>query len=288
MVGRDISASPPVESVLSGIKIIANPVHRSSHRIMPRALSKRYRPPAITGYGKPTPPSALFTVRPILSALPAIRARISSAGIFVEIAGAGKVNHELWGGQLQTLERHEPFHEFIYRFENAQHRQLYVSSERHADVRRGCAFLGYRGLSSDITDEYVARHQARAASPRCAKASAARAHHPRQHHGGYLIMLTPDGLIRRHEPHGAYVPVRGTRNHRRRKFHRHGVVPRRAGARAQRSGAGLAGAGAGTPQHCELAINDMEKGRRLVDFIFPARSRPKQPRAVSSSSTAAT
>jgi len=113
---------------------------------------------------------------------------------FTDIVAAGRVNHELWPGQLQALEQHEPFHEFVYRFENALRRQLYVSSSSAPMFGADGAFLGYRGLSSDITDEYVARHQARAALA-ALRESERRARAILDGTGGYLIMLTPDGVL---------------------------------------------------------------------------------------------
>jgi PAS domain S-box-containing protein len=179
---------------------------------------------------------------------------------------AGNVDREVRAQQLQTLAQHAPFHEFIYRLENAQHRQVYLSSSGTPMFGADGAFLGYRGLSSDTTDEYVVRHQARAALT-ALRESERRGRALLDGTGGYLVMLMPDGLIldmnrmaltslfeeRETVVGGHFMDLAWFR----------GVPGSRAAVEAS-----LAAASVGKSHNCELAINDLEKGRRLVDFIF--------------------
>jgi len=185
---------------------------------------------------------------------------------FTGVTGAGKIDHDLWNGQLQMLKQHAPIHEFIYRLENAQRRQLYISSSGVPLFDADGTFRGYRGLSSDITDEYVARHQARAALG-ALRESERRARAILDGTGGYLIMLMPDGLIldMNRRALASLFEERETivgENFIEMEWFC-GVPGSRAAVETS-----LAVAAAGTPHNCELAINDLEKGRRLVDFIF--------------------
>jgi PAS domain S-box-containing protein len=183
-----------------------------------------------------------------------------------EIVIAGKIGQDLLDEQLNSCQRHEPFYDFVYRLENALYRQIYVSTSGHPVYAENGKFLGYRGFSSDITDEYIARQQVR---------SVLAALHENEQRSraildgtvGYLIMLTPDGVIldmnrtalaslvaERETMVGEnFVDVAWFRG-----------VP---GANAAVS-VSIKTAASGTMQKCELSINDPVHGRRIIDFIF--------------------
>ncbi len=179
---------------------------------------------------------------------------------------SGDIDLKARGAHAKKLEQREPFRDFVYRLENALRHQIYISLSGAPMRDEEGRFLGYRGLSSEITEDYVVRHQAHGALA-ALRESERRGRALLDGTGGYLVMLMPDGLIldmnrlalsslleeRETVVGGSFIDLAWFR----------GVPGARAAVETS-----LASAAKGAAHNCELAINDLGKGRRLVDFIF--------------------
>jgi diguanylate cyclase (GGDEF)-like protein len=71
------------------------------------------------------------------------------------------VTPEQWQAHRETLERHEPFRDFVYRFElaGAEPRWLSISGKPVFD--EAGRFAGYHGVGSDITERVLSAEQYR-------------------------------------------------------------------------------------------------------------------------------
>lgn len=68
-----------------------------------------------------------------------------------------------WYEHRATMDQHRPFHDFRYFVRPPAHAPRYVSSSGAPVFSPDGRFIGYRGTSRDITDQWVAREQLREA-----------------------------------------------------------------------------------------------------------------------------
>lgn len=110
-----------------------------------------------------TGPDHRFTQLPDLSALYGVGASSRIGKTRAEIALGVAEEPEKWAQHQETLDRHRPFRDFVYRSPLADGRVIHVAVSGKPIFDDGGSFRGYRGSARDVTAAVLAEQRLREA-----------------------------------------------------------------------------------------------------------------------------